>query len=140
VNVTGSIIIGIAAGLIPFFAVVKLKGWLGYDDALDTFGVHAIGGTLGAFLTGILATGSVNANITEANAAAKANGLAKLVAGGGLWFEQVKAIGITLALAVIGTVVIAYVVKAVIGLRANEEVETIGLDLAEHGEEGYHGA
>jgi Amt family ammonium transporter len=140
VNVTGSIIIGIAAGLIPFFAVVKLKGWLGYDDALDTFGVHAIGGTLGALLTGILATGSVNANITEANAAAKTNGLAKLVAGGGLWVEQVKAIGITLTLAVVGTVVIAYIVKAVIGLRANEEVETIGLDLAEHGEEGYHGA
>jgi Amt family ammonium transporter len=140
VNVTGSIIIGIAAGLIPFFAVVKLKGWLGYDDALDTFGVHAIGGTLGALLTGILATGSVNANITEANAAAKTNGLAKLVAGGGLWVEQIKAIGITLTLAVVGTVVIAYIVKAVIGLRANEEVETIGLDLAEHGEEGYHGA
>jgi len=140
VNVTGSIIIGIAAGLIPFFAVVKLKGWLGYDDALDTFGVHAIGGTLGALMTGILATGSVNANITEANAAAKTNGLAKLVAGGGLWVEQIKAIGITLTLAVVGTVVIAYIVKAVVGLRANEEVETIGLDLAEHGEEGYHGA
>src|SRR4051812_39753947 len=140
VNVTGSIIIGIAAGLIPFFAVVKMKAWLGYDDALDTFGVHAVGGTLGALLTGILATGSVNANLTDANAAAKTNGLAKLVAGGGLWVEQLKAIGITLTLAVVGTVIIAYIVKAVVGLRANEEVETIGLDLAEHGEEGYHGA
>ena len=139
VNTTGAVIIGIAAGLIPFFAVVKLKGWLGYDDALDTFGVHAIGGTLGALLTGFLATGSVNPNLTDANAAAKANGLAKLVAGGGLWIEQVKAIGITLCLAVVGTIVIAYIVKATIGLRVNEEVETIGLDLAEHGEEGYHG-
>jgi ammonium transporter, Amt family len=140
VNVTGAIIIGVAAGLIPYIAVVKLKGWLGYDDALDTFGVHAVGGTLGALLTGFLATNSVNGNLTEANGAAKANGLAKLVADGGLWIEQVKAIGVTLVLAIVGTLVIAYIVKAVVGLRASEEVETIGLDLAEHGEEGYHTA
>jgi ammonium transporter, Amt family len=144
VDSTGAIVIGICAGLVPFFAVLKLKAWLGYDDALDTFGVHAVGGTMGAFLTGILATDKVNGNLTlikdaaSANAATK-NGLAKLVADGGLWVEQVKAIGVTLCLAVIGTVIIAYVVKAVIGLRTNEEVETIGLDLAEHGEEGYHG-
>ena len=53
---------------------------------------------------------------------------------------QVKAIGLTLVLAIVGTIIIAYIVKAVIGLRASEEVETVGLDLAEHGEEGYHGA
>ena len=72
--------------------MLKLKGWFGYDDALDTFGVHAVGGTLGAFLTGVLATAnSGNANITEADAAAKTNGLARLVANGGLWVEQLKA-------------------------------------------------
>jgi len=140
VNVTGSVIIGICAGLIPFFACLKVKSWFGYDDALDTFGVHAVGGTLGAFLTGVLATASSgNANITDAGAAAKANGLAKLVANGGLWVEQLKAIGITLLLAVVGTVVIAYVVKMVIGLRPTEDVELAGLDISEHGEEGYHG-
>jgi len=139
VDSNGAIIIGIAAGLVPFFFCYKVKAWFGYDDALDTFGVHAIGGTLGAFLTGVLATAkSGNANITDAGAAAKANGLAKLVANGGLWVEQVKAIGITLVLAVVGTVIIAYIVKAVVGLRPTEEVETAGLDLAEHGEEGYH--
>jgi len=144
VNVTGSIIIGIAAGLIPFFAVVKMKAWFGYDDALDTFGVHAVGGTLGALMTGFLATSSVNSNLSliadaaSANPATK-NGLAKLVANGGLWIEQLKAIGLTLCLAIVGTVLIAYIVKAVVGLRASEEVETVGLDLAEHGEEGYHG-
>jgi Amt family ammonium transporter len=149
VNTTGAVIIGIAAGLVPFFAVVKLKAMLGYDDALDTFGVHAIGGTMGALLTGILATNKVNGNLVNnladvggkkelANYATK-NGLADLVANGGLWVEQVKAICITLVLAVVGTVIIAYIVKAVVGLRASEEVETIGLDLAEHGEEGYHG-
>jgi Amt family ammonium transporter len=139
VDSTGAIIIGIAAGLVPFFFCYKVKGWLGYDDALDTFGVHAIGGTMGAFLTGVLATAkSGNANITDAGAAAKANGLAKLVANGGLWVEQLKAIGITLVLAVVGTIIIGYIVKAVIGLRPAPEVETSGLDLAEHGEEGYH--
>jgi ammonium transporter, Amt family len=131
VNVTGSIIIGIAAGLIPYFAVVKLKAWLGYDDALDTFGIHAVGGTLGALLTGILATADVNSNL---------NTNLKEIVGKTLWIEQIKAICITLALAVVGTLVIAYIVKAVIGLRASEEVETVGLDLAEHGEEGYHTA
>jgi len=139
ITASGSIVIGICAGLIPFFACYKLKGWLGYDDALDTFGIHAVGGTLGAFLTGVLANASANANLTEANAYAKANGIYQLV-GNGLWVEQLKAIAITLVLAVVGTTIIAYVVKAVLGLRPGEEVETLGLDLAEHGEEGYHGA
>jgi Amt family ammonium transporter len=145
VDVTGSVIIGICAGIVPFFFVTKVKGWIGYDDALDTFGVHAVGGTMGALLTGFLATDKVNGNLSliadaaSANPATK-NGLAKLVASGGLWMEQVKAIGVTLAMAIIGTVVIAYIVKFTIGLRPTEEVETIGLDLAEHGEEGYHGA
>jgi Amt family ammonium transporter len=131
INASGAILIGIAAGLVPFFACYKLKGWLGYDDALDTFGVHAVGGTLGALLTGILATESVNANL--------ALNLKEIV-GKTLWLEQLKAIGVTLALAIAGTVVIAYIVKAVVGLRPSEEVETVGLDLAEHGEEAYHGS
>jgi Amt family ammonium transporter len=132
VDATGAIIIGIAAGLIPFFVVVKVKAWLGYDDALDTFGVHAIGGTLGALMTGFLATSKVNPNLDT--------NLKEIIAGHKLWIHQLGAIGVTLLLAVVGTIIIAYVVKAVVGLRASEEVETIGLDLAEHGEEGYHGA
>jgi Amt family ammonium transporter len=140
VNVNGSILIGIAAGIIPFLACSYLKPRFGYDDALDTFGVHAVGGTLGAFLTGVLADPRVNSNLTEANSYAAKNGLDKIVAGGTLWIQQLKAIGITLCLAVVGTIVIAYIVKAVLGLRPNEEVETTGLDLTEHGEEGYHGA
>ncbi|MEK7676625.1 MAG: ammonium transporter [Verrucomicrobiota bacterium] len=131
VSASGAIIIGIAAGLIPFFACYKLKGWLGYDDALDTFGVHAIGGTLGAFLTGLLATSAANPNL-DLNL--------KEIVGKTLWIEQIKAISVTLILAVVGTTIIAYLVKAVVGLRIDEEVETIGLDLTEHGEEGYHGA
>jgi Amt family ammonium transporter len=137
INPSGAIIIGIAAGLVPFFACYKLKSMIGYDDALDTFGVHAVGGTLGAFLTGILANAESNPNL--AGDPAKANGLAALV-GNGLVFEQLKAIAVTLLLAIVMTTLIAFVVKALIGLRPSEEVETVGLDLAEHGEEGYHGA
>src|SRR2546426_256091 len=131
VTVSGAIIIGLAAGLVPFFACYKVKAWFGYDDALDTFGVHAVGGTVGAFMTGILATSKVNANL-DTNL--------KGIVGSTLWIHQLKAIGVTLVLAVVGTTLIAYVVKAILGLRAGEEAETVGLDLIEHGEEGYHGA
>jgi len=137
VNAKGAIIIGILAGIIPFLACWKLKSMFGYDDALDTFGVHAVGGTLGALMTGILATKDVNANLTDANTYAKANGLHTLV-GNGLWMEQLKAIAITILLSVVVTAIITSIVKAVVGLRPSEEVETAGLDLAEHGEEGYH--
>jgi Amt family ammonium transporter len=140
VTANGAVIIGIVAGIVPYLAIAYLKPKLGYDDALDTFGVHAVGGTLGAFLTGLLATPAANGNLTEANTYAKDNGLAQLVTNGGLVFEQLKAIAITLILSILATAVIAFIVKAVIGLRPSEEVETLGLDLAEHGEEGYHGA
>ena len=131
----GAIAIGVAAGIIPWFFCYKVKGWFGYDDALDTFGVHAVGGTLGALMTGMLARNSANPNLATNLKAYVTDSL-----GQPLVIEQLKAIGITLVLAVVGTVVIAYVVKAVIGLRPSEEDESQGLDLAEHGEEGYHGA
>jgi Amt family ammonium transporter len=137
VDSKGAMIIGVAAGIVPFLACYKLKAMLGYDDALDTFGVHAVGGTMGALLTGVLATASVNGNLTDANSYAKANGLFKLI-GNGLWMEQLKAMVITIVLSVVATAIIAFIVKAVVGLRPSEEVETVGLDLAEHGEEGYH--
>ena len=124
VDPTGAVIIGVAAGVVPFFACTKLKSWFHYDDALDTFGVHAVGGTLGAFLTGVFATASVNPNLTK-------------LAGHALWLEQLKAIGITIALAVIGSAIIGAIVRGVIGLRIAPEVERQGLDINEHGEEGY---
>jgi Amt family ammonium transporter len=134
VDANGAVIIGVLAGAVPFFACTRLKSWFHYDDALDTFGVHAVGGTLGAFLTGLLATITVNSNL--AGAAASQNGLAKIV-GHMLWLEQLKAIVITIALALIGTSVIALVVRATIGLRITPEIERQGLDINLHGEEGY---
>jgi Amt family ammonium transporter len=140
VDPTGAVIIGVAAGMVPFFACTKLKSWFHYDDALDTFGVHAVGGTLGAFLTGIFATATVNPNLALSPSAplnpATQNGLARIV-GHTLWLEQLKAIAMTLALAVVGTAIIAAIVNAVIGLRIAPEIERQGLDINEHGEEGY---
>jgi ammonium transporter, Amt family len=133
VTIGGAVLIGIAAGLVPFFFCFKVKSWFGYDDALDTFGVHAVGGTLGAFLTGVLARNSANANL-----ATNLKDYVKDTAFQPLMFEQLKAIALTLALAVVGTVVIAFALKAVMGLRPSEDVETSGLDVSEHGEEGYH--
>jgi Amt family ammonium transporter len=124
VNPTGAVIIGVLAGAVPYFAVSALKPALGYDDALDTFGVHGIGGTLGALLTGILATKEVNANLKDALLSS-------------LFFSQIKAVIVTLVLSTVATFVIGFILKLVMGLRASPEVETVGLDLSEHGEEAY---
>jgi Amt family ammonium transporter len=123
VNTSGAMIIGVAAGIIPFLAVAYLKKILGYDDALDTFGVHGVGGTLGALLTGILADDKVNSVVTGVKE--------------GLLMAQIKAILVTMVLSIVGTLVIALIVKVVVGLRPTPEVETTGLDLSDHGEEGY---
>ncbi len=141
VNATGAIVIGVCAAVVPFFFVVKVKGWIGYDDALDTFGVHAVGGTMGALLTGILAVpatlvdGKVNPGAVNGNLAANMD---KFIHAHSLWIEQLKAMGLTIALAVVATAVLGYGLKALMGLRPSEEVEDAGLDISEHGEEGYH--
>jgi len=129
VSASSAVIIGVLAGVVPFFACTKLKNLLGYDDALDTFGVHAVGGTLGAFLTGIFATPDVNPNL---------NTNLKDIVGHTLWLEQLKAMGLTIVIAVFATVVLGYAIKATIGLRPSEEDEETGLDLTDHGERGYH--
>ena len=135
ITASGAIVIGILAGIIPYFACWKLKALLGYDDALDTFGVHAVGGTLGALMTGMLARNSANGNL-----ALNLKDYVKDSIFQPLLLEQIKAVALTLVLAIVGTVIIAYIVKAVTGLRVSAEVEMAGLDLAEHGEEGYHSA
>ncbi|MBC7980463.1 MAG: ammonium transporter [Armatimonadetes bacterium] len=137
VDATGAVVIGVLAAIIPYIFVMYLKGAFGYDDALDTFGIHAIGGTLGAILTGVLATSEVNGNLTDVNTYAAANGLAKLVADGGLLGKQLMAVGITLVISIVGTLIIAMIVKVVLGLRPTPEQETVGLDITDHGEEGY---
>ena len=128
VNATGAMVIGLLAAIVPYIFVVFVKNMIGYDDALDTFGVHAIGGTLGAIMTGVLATADVNSNL---------NTNLKDIVGKTLVFEQLKAVALTLALSVVATAVIAIVVKVIIGLRPTIEQETQGLDITDHQEEGY---
>ncbi len=129
----GAVWIGIASGTIPWFFCYKIKGWLGMDDALDAWSVHGIGGTCGAIMTGMFARQEANPNL--------AVNLSKYVTDQifqpQLW-EQFKTIGVSLVLFIPGTIVCAYITKLLVGLRVSEEVEIAGLDVTEHGEEGYH--
>jgi len=123
VTSTSSVIMGVLAGVVPFLACAYLKKMLGYDDALDTFGVHGVGGTMGAILTGVFADEKVNSVVGPLKE--------------GLLMSQFKAVGLTIVWSVVATAVIALIVKVVLGLRPDVETETAGLDLAEHGEGGY---
>jgi ammonium transporter, Amt family len=123
VTVTSSVIMGVLAGIVPFLAVSYLKRLFGYDDALDTFGVHGVGGTLGAILTGVFADESVNSVVGPLK--------------DGLVIEQLKAVALTIVWSVVATAIIAYAIKAVMDIRVSPEVERQGLDINEHGEEGY---
>ncbi|MCX6846447.1 MAG: ammonia channel protein, partial [Verrucomicrobia bacterium] len=111
------------AAVIPYIAVVIVKSKIGYDDALDTFGVHGVGGTLGALLTGVFADEKANSVVGPLK--------------DGLLMEQFKAVGLTIVWSVVATAIIAYIIKFTLGLRPDPDVETSGLDLAEHGEQGY---
>jgi Amt family ammonium transporter len=128
VTANGAVLIGLFAGVGTFLACSRLKAKFGYDDSLDTFGVHAVGGTLGTLLTGFLATSAVNPNL--------ATNL-KGVVGQTLWVHQLNAMVVTLVLSVAGTAVIAFTLKPWLELRPAPEAERQGLDISEHGEEGY---
>jgi ammonium transporter, Amt family len=107
---------------------------------LDMFGIHAVGGTLGVFLTGLFAAASVNSNLSLTTAGplnpATQNGLARMVAQT-LWIVQLKAIAVTILVAVLGSALIGALVRGTIGLRIAPEIERRGFDINHHGEEGY---
>jgi Amt family ammonium transporter len=127
VNITGSIVIGLAAGVIPYLAVAFLKPKLGYDDALDAFGVHGVGGTLGALLTGIFADPAIN----DA-------GKGLLYGNPGQFMTQLLAVGTTIAYTAVTTLIIFMVIKAIVGIRVDIEEEVTGLDETQHGEKAYN--
>ena len=128
VDATSAVIIGLVGGFVPYIAVVKLKAMLGYDDALDAFGVHAVGGTLGVFLTGLLARVEINPRL-----AVHLGG----IVGKSLWIGQLEAIIITMIIAIAGSFIVGIIVRVFVGMRPPLDVEAMGLDLIEHGEEGY---
>jgi Amt family ammonium transporter len=129
VTANSAVLIGVLAALVPYFAVMKLKAVLGYDDALDTFGIHGVGGTIGSLLAAVLASHEANPNL--------ATNLSLFV-GHNLWVEQLKAMGITVMWSVVATAILAYAIKATIGLRPDVDTEEQGLDQSDHGEVGYH--
>ncbi|MEI6322502.1 MAG: ammonium transporter [bacterium] len=136
VDSTGAVIIGVVAGVVPYIFCTIIKNIFKYDDALDTFGVHGVGGTCGALLTGILVNPAVNANL--GGAPAVKNGLKAAIDGHSLVVAQAEAAVITVALAVVMTTILAFLVKFTIGLRPSIEAEHQGLDILDHGEEGYN--
>jgi ammonium transporter, Amt family len=131
-----SLIIGFIAGIGCFLMVTEVKKRVGYDDSLDVFGVHGTGGTLGAILTGVFATKAINPIFKDASGNALPVGLVD--GHPGQIINQLIAIGITVALAAIGTMVLLKLVDLIIGLRVSAEDEIQGLDLSQHGEEGYN--
>jgi Amt family ammonium transporter len=134
VSPMASLVIGFIAGVICFYMVVKVKNMFGYDDSLDAFGVHGTGGTVGALLTGIFANSGYNAIF----GAGKATGL---IEGNGRQFvHQIVGVAISWVLSIVGTLIILIIVDKTIGLRVSTAEERTGLDLSQHGEEGYEWA
>jgi Amt family ammonium transporter len=128
--------IGLIAGVFCYWMVATVKAKFGYDDSLDAFGVHGAGGTLGALLTGIFATSTVNPIFKDARGNTLASGL--IEGNGHQLVNQLVGVAIAWGLAIVGTLVILKVVDVTIGLRVSEEEEVQGLDLSQHGEEGYY--
>ena len=126
VNILGALVIGVAAGIIPFYAVAVMKPKFGYDDTLDAFGIHGIGGTIGALLTGFFADPIIN----EAKGFFYGNPIQ-------VWI-QIKAIVIVLAYDAIVTFIIFMIIKAFVGVRVTAEEESVGLDESQHGERAYN--
>jgi Amt family ammonium transporter len=130
VNLMPALIMGFAAGIVCATACGKIKPMMGYDDSLDAFGVHGVGGTLGAILTGVFATRAA----WDYN-----NGLPMGFLEGEkrVLMGQIVAVGVTWVFSIVGTFVILKVLDGVMGLRASVEDEVKGLDVSQHGEEGY---
>jgi Amt family ammonium transporter len=131
-----ALIIGLVAGVGCFLMVTRVKALFGYDDALDAFGVHGAGGTIGAILTGIFASRTINAVYHDAQGRALAVG----------WLDgnpqqvgyQLVGIVIAWTLALVGTIILLKITDAVVGVRVTEEEEIEGLDVTQHGEEAYN--
>jgi Amt family ammonium transporter len=136
VSPMSALIIGLIAGVFCFWMVTKVKLRFGYDDSLDAFGVHGAGGTIGALLTGIFASSAINPIFKDSSGNVLPSGLFE----GNVHQLLNQAIGVAIAwvLGIVGTLILLKIVDKLVGLRVTEEQETQGLDLSQHGEEGYY--
>jgi Amt family ammonium transporter len=130
-----ALLVGVLAGAFCFFMVATVKARFGYDDSLDAFGVHGAGGTLGALLTGIFAVSAINPIFKDAQGNPMPSGL--LDGNAHQLLNQAVGVVIAWVLAIVGTLAILKLVDLTIGLRVSEDEEVQGLDLSQHGEEGY---
>jgi Amt family ammonium transporter len=137
VSPMSSLIIGAVAGIFCYFMVTKVKNRFGYDDSLDAFGVHGAGGTIGALLTGVLATSAINP-IYHDPTTGKVLPSGVVEGNWGQLLNQLVAVAIAWTLAIVGTLIILKVVDMLVGLRVPADQEVEGLDLTQHGEEGYY--
>ena len=128
-----ALLIGLMAGIFCFWMVTTVKNIFKYDDTLDAFGVHGAGGTLGAILTGVFATNAIN----SAQINGKVVPLGLVDGNPGQILNQAIGVAIAIALAAVGTIIILKIVDVLIGVRVDAETEEQGLDLTQHGEEGY---
>ena len=128
--------IGLIAGVFCYWMVAKVKAKFGYDDSLDAFGVHGAGGTLGALLTGVFAVSAIHPIFKDAQGKVLASGL--LDGNAHQLLNQLVGVGIAWVLGMVGTLAVLKLVDVTIGLRVPEEEEVQGLDLSQHGEEGYY--
>jgi len=136
VTIPAAFCIGLTAGVVCYFAVTKIKSVFNYDDSLDVFGVHGVGSIIGMLMLGFLASADVNPAIATTF---KANGLAVSLAGSShQFFNQLIGVLFTAVLSGVGTFIILKIVDAGIGLRVDQEEESIGLDLSQHGESAYN--
>jgi len=131
-----ALIIGLIAGVFCFWMVTKVKLKFGYDDSLDAFGVHGAGGTIGALLTGLFASSVMNPIFKDANGNVLPSGLVE--GNARQLLNQCVGVAIAWVLGIVGTLILLTIVDKVVGLRVTEEQETQGLDLSQHGEEGYY--
>ena len=131
-----ALLIGLIAGVFCYWMVAKVKAKFGYDDSLDAFGVHGAGGTLGALLTGVFASSAVNPIFKDPQGNTLASGI--LEGNAHQLLNQLVAVAIAWGLAIVGTLIILKVVDVTIGLRVSVEEAVQGLDLSQHGEEGYY--
>jgi len=131
-----ALLIGLIAGVFCYWMVAQVKAEFGYDDSLDAFGVHGAGGTLGAILTGVFAVSAVNPIFKDAQGNPLPSGL--LEGNAHQLLNQLVGVVISWGLAIVGTLIILKIVDLTIGLRVSEEEERQGLDLSQHGEEGYY--
>ena len=136
VTIPAAFCIGLVAGGVCYFAVTKIKSTFNYDDSLDVFGVHGVGSIVGMLMLGFLANPAVNPAL---DTAFRANGLAVSLAGGSRQFcNQFIGVAIAAVLSGVATYVILKIVNATIGLRVNQEEESMGLDISQHGESAYN--